>query len=448
MQKLVYAVFGLIILLAVSIIGVVLSSNSSLRDFFATERISVLAEGSDKFEKDVVINCIDMHADQVRYSVVKTLIAKMTERRPNWRFILLSSNNELDELDSVSNVKLIKLRAGYSSANGLWMGLLDGLTLHCFHNQLVQLRFFNELCIDKQCDLLWTVDVRDELHMQHLPRVSTVYSIDCIDGPEEYKASYSDEERDKVKNCITMSDKVITLTEFTKQRIIDLFTVAPEFVRVIALRYGDNFATQIDKDQISAVLKKYKLQDEQYLLFVPSPNIHCNHEKLIQAFKKFVDGTTDSKVKLLIVCDESQKDEYAKQVSESKYAGKIIIISEVSEVEQNALLHNAMAFVQPSLYDGIGDSVIKAMFAEVPVICGNTGGLHEIVGGAALMFNPSDVDDICSAMYKITGDEELRHRLVDLGNNRKHDFQNISDMADEYLNVFEETMNEKKAQSD
>lgn len=446
MQKFIYAIFGLIILLAVSIVSVVLSSNSSLSDFFTSGRISALAEGNDKFEKDIVVNCIDMHADQVRYSVVRKLIAKMTERRPNWRFIVLSSNNELDELDSVSNVKLVKLRADYSSANGFWMGLLDGLTLYCFHNQLVQLRFFNDLCMDKQCDLLWTIDVKDEMHMRYLPRISTVYSMDSMDGPEEHKARYSDEDRAKVENCVTMSDKIITLTEFSKQKIVDLFGVSPELVRVISLRYGDYFATQIDKDQILAVLKKYKLEDDQYLLFVASLNKHCNHERLIQAFKKFTDGA-DNKVKLLIVCDETQKDEYAKLVGENKYAGKIIVVSEVSEVEQNSLLHAAEAFIQPSLYDGVGDSVVKAMFAEVPIVCGNTGGIHEIVRGAALMFNPSDVDDISSAIFKITGDEDLRHRLVELGNNRKHDFENIADMADEYLNVFEETMNEKKTQS-
>ncbi len=442
MQKAIYAVFGSIIFLVLLLISVVASSDSSFRDFFTTTRISALAENSSQFERDVVLDCIGIRQNVAEYISIKEAISKMAERRPNWRFILLSSDNEFDEFDSVSNVILVKLRNDYSVANASLFKLLDFVTFFRFHNKLIQLRTFNKLCIDDQCKLLWVADAKHLLDFNELPKVVTIPTLESLDVSDDYLPDDADDERDYIKNAIKISNKVITLSEFSKQRMIELLGVSSDFVHAISLKVGSRYSTA--KIELSeSVSDKYKIAREKYLIFIPEITTVQNQKRLIEAFDNYSKNANND-IKLLIICPEGQVEDYRKLVATGARPDNTIIAENVSEEEKNMLMYNALAFVQPSLYDGSGSSIIKAMFMELPILCSNTGSLPEVASGAALLFNPFDVDDIRTAIFKIVGDEDLRTRLTNICSTRRNDFQNIEMMADEYLNVFEEVMNETK----
>ncbi|MCR5225175.1 MAG: glycosyltransferase family 4 protein [Alphaproteobacteria bacterium] len=444
MRKLFYAVIGVIILVFVAIIMIISSSNSQFKDFLTTGRISALADDSNKFERDIVLNCLEVKPHSEENIAIKELISKMTERRPNWRFILLSSDNEFDEFDSVPNVKLEKIRADYSVMNGIFFNLLDFMTFFRLHNKLVQLRFFNQLCIDDKCLLLWNANVSHQLGIKGLLQISTIPSLVSFDVPDKYQTEDAGNDRNFIENAVKTSNKIITLSEFSKRRIVEQFDVPSDFVKVISLKVGTRYSNNIQKDASESILNKHKVQSGKYIIFIPSTKPYQNQINLISAFEKYSEGA-DGSIKLLIVCRDAQINYYRQLISAGKLANNIIIAENVSKDEENMLIYHALAYIQPSLYEGVGASIIRVMFMEVPILCSNTGSLAEVASGAALLFNPTDVDDISSAIFKIAGDEDLRRRLIDLCTNRRNDFQNIEAMADEYLNVFEEVMNEEKA---
>ena len=78
----------------------------------------------------------------------------------------------------------------------------------------------------------------------------------------------------------------------------------------------------------------------------------------------------------------------------------------------------AHAFIYPSLYEGFGIPPLEAMAAGVPVAASSGGAIPEVLGDAALLFDPLDVDAMSGAIERILLDTELRDELIRRGTAR------------------------------
>jgi glycosyltransferase involved in cell wall biosynthesis len=75
----------------------------------------------------------------------------------------------------------------------------------------------------------------------------------------------------------------------------------------------------------------------------------------------------------------------------------------------------AQALVFPSIYEGFGLPPLEAMACGTPVVCSNAASLPEVVGDAAVMFDPYSTDDMANAMHRILEDADLRQTLRERG---------------------------------
>ncbi len=75
-----------------------------------------------------------------------------------------------------------------------------------------------------------------------------------------------------------------------------------------------------------------------------------------------------------------------------------------TDAHLTALYRQARALVYPSLYEGFGFPLIEAMSLGCPVVCSNAGPIPEVVGTAAMLFNPEDLDGIADAIDRVLGD--------------------------------------------
>ena len=82
----------------------------------------------------------------------------------------------------------------------------------------------------------------------------------------------------------------------------------------------------------------------------------------------------------------------------------------------------ASAFVYPSLYEGFGIPPLEAMSFACPVVCSNVSSIPEIVGDAAEMFDPYDIESIQLAIERVVQDEELKSELINRGKERIKQF--------------------------
>lgn len=126
-----------------------------------------------------------------------------------------------------------------------------------------------------------------------------------------------------------------------------------------------------------------------YILYVGNDYPHKNLKRLNSAFKKIIESGLDYQL--------------------------ILITEFVSEQELDNLYKNASLFVFPSLSEGFGLPPLEAMARGIPVVSSNATCLPEILGDAAVYFNPLDVDDMAEKIKKTLLDESLRKNLIEKG---------------------------------
>ncbi len=84
----------------------------------------------------------------------------------------------------------------------------------------------------------------------------------------------------------------------------------------------------------------------------------------------------------------------------------------VSDAELAALYSRATALVFPSLYEGFGLPPLEAMQCGGRVVCADASSLPQVVGDAALMFPPTDVNALVNQLTRLLGDEALQVELT------------------------------------
>jgi glycosyltransferase involved in cell wall biosynthesis len=94
----------------------------------------------------------------------------------------------------------------------------------------------------------------------------------------------------------------------------------------------------------------------------------------------------------------------------------------VSETELAAWYRRARILAFPSLDEGFGIPALEAMAAGVAVIASSRGALPEVCGGAAWLVDPTETDELRSALLALSNSEALRQNYVERGLARSASF--------------------------
>ncbi len=111
----------------------------------------------------------------------------------------------------------------------------------------------------------------------------------------------------------------------------------------------------------------------------------------------------------------------------------------VSDAELVTLYRRATALVFPSFYEGFGLPALEAMASGGRVVCANASSLPEVVGDAALMFDPHDAEALAAQLRRLLHDPALRDRLTREGLARSARFA-WTTTTSQTLDVFDEAI--------
>jgi glycosyltransferase involved in cell wall biosynthesis len=228
-----------------------------------------------------------------------------------------------------------------------------------------------------------------------------------------------------LRHVLKRSRIIVAVSNHTKASILKHFPWVPaEKIRVIyegivGLSSDGNVAHKTEKS----------------LLYVGNAYPHKNLEKLLEAFKILVDS--DPTFTLTLAGREDIFYERIKtNVRSSGLKNRVRFVMNPSDEELHDLYCNATLFVFPSRNEGFGLPPLEAMSIGLPVVSSRAASLPEILGDAALYFDPTDAEEIAKKIQLGITDKNLREELKLKGFERIKNFS-WAKMAEEILKIYE-----------
>lgn len=241
-----------------------------------------------------------------------------------------------------------------------------------------------------------------------------------------------------IPKSLRRADKIIAVSEFTKNEIIKYYKIDPEKIEVVYNAVGEDFLqSDYSGNELFEIRKKYNLP-EKYVLYIGTLQPRKNIPRLIQAFAKVKEKIPEIK---LVLAGNRNAYNFDKNIDEeikkNNLEGSVIFPGFIDEKDKSALFQLAKAFALPSLYEGFGIPILEAMSQKIPVLASDIPVHREIANDGALYFNPESVDETQKKLYTILADENLRENLINLARVRL-DFFSWKKSAEKMLEVYKD----------
>ncbi len=236
-----------------------------------------------------------------------------------------------------------------------------------------------------------------------------------------------------IRQAAKKAIKIITVSQYSKKDIINYFKLPAEKV-LVTYEAADPLETKIKSDP-KEVLKKYNLQ-RPYILYVGNAYPHKNLEILLKTVRLFK-GEQEIPWQLVLVGKEDYFYNRLKQQAWARDVDDAVIFPGfVPDQDLPVLYSQALAYIFPSKYEGFGLPPLEAMLYGVPVLAAKTTCLPEILGSAALYFEPDDVYGIIKQIKRLGQDSGLRTELIKLGRAQVQKY-NWQKMAEQTLEIYQ-----------
>ncbi len=219
---------------------------------------------------------------------------------------------------------------------------------------------------------------------------------------------------------------ILTLSEDSKQDIIEHLDIPTEKITVTYLAVDDRFHPTLGQEHDETVRQKYDLPEE-FALYLGSYDIRKNVHNLLLAWTYA--GPSLGEDVPLVLAGRTPKawkpprfpdlHQYAKDLDIERY---VIWLGEIDEKDKPSLYRLAKVFVFPSRYEGFGLPVLEAMACGTPVVAGEASSIPEVTGEAAYLVDPNDARAMGGAILAMLIQDDLHAHLSNAGRGQVTNF--------------------------
>ncbi|MGB2727286.1 MAG: glycosyltransferase family 4 protein [Halobacteriota archaeon] len=206
------------------------------------------------------------------------------------------------------------------------------------------------------------------------------------------------------KICIERADKIITVSEYTKRKLVSLYNISLRKIEVIYNGDGKkNF--RFSENEKSEVKEKYSISnDKPVLLFVGRvDDKRKGLDFLLKAFEVVLSKIDAN----LVVVGSGNKEPYKRFSSSLGIGENVIFTGYVDDLTLRKFYSIFGIHVAPSIYDIFGNVVLEACACGTPVIVTDRCGIADIVDGEMGYVIEYDKDQLRDVIIKVLSDEEL-----------------------------------------
>jgi glycosyltransferase involved in cell wall biosynthesis len=240
-----------------------------------------------------------------------------------------------------------------------------------------------------------------------------------------------------IRNAVKRSQKIIAVSQATKNEIMDYFNVPNQKIEVVHEGFTSHYKV-MDRDLAQAKVKERFQIDQPFILYVGVWRRYKNIPALARVFSRLADAGL--KMQLVLAGEpDPHYPEIQEQVQVVPHADKIKALGRVSDEDVNFLYNACRLFVLPSKAEGFGLTALEAGACGVPVACSDIPTLREVMGQGAEYFDPENEDNIFDVIHKIIDNPKRLEELANLALSRSKHFSWI-DAAKQTIRIYEQAI--------
>ncbi|MAU37272.1 MAG: glycosyl transferase family 1 [Flavobacteriales bacterium] len=239
--------------------------------------------------------------------------------------------------------------------------------------------------------------------------VVTIHDLIFIRYPHLFKAIDRIIYYKKFKSSCHRADKIIAVSEQTKNDIIQFFNISSDKIKVVYQGCNKIFQKKINDKTKQLTTKKYKLPKD-YLLYVGTIEERKNLLTILKTLKELPE------YKLVIIGEgKSYKKKCLRFISKYNLSNRVFFLQRLTIKEMAAIYQSANIMIYPSVFEGFGIPIIEALFSRVPVITSKGSCFSEAGGPHSKYIDPLSVFEMKEAIIEIQKSSEKRKFMIENG---------------------------------
>jgi glycosyltransferase involved in cell wall biosynthesis len=230
----------------------------------------------------------------------------------------------------------------------------------------------------------------------------------------------------KMRLARWQANRIMTVSDAAKREIIEYLRIRPGIIDVVSEAADAHFSPVSDAAVRAAARRRAGLPaDARMILYVGGLAPHKNIPGLLNGLAQAVEKEGTEDVHLALIGDiegdgfHSHYRELQQMVNgNTRLTTRVHFTGYVSDEDLAALYSDSLALCLPSFSEGFGLPAIEAMACGVPVLASSAGSVPEVVGEAGLYFDPSSVEQIADAIYRMATEAGTLARLGEKASER------------------------------
>jgi len=255
------------------------------------------------------------------------------------------------------------------------------------------------------------------------PTVGVVHDMAAYWGTRRTREHLGAVLRVVLPNSLRRLDRIIAVSEWVKQELLELVGVKESLVEVVPNGINhEAFYPRPHGEESEILIQPFSFRRPYILCVSRIDHPVKNHIRLITAFGIFKERTGYPHRLVLAGGDSNNAVKVKAAAADSAWRNDIFFTGHFPLQSLPELYSGADFAVFPSMYEGFGMGVIEAMASGIPTACARAASLPETAEHAALYFAPHDPEDMADRMVMLASDRALHQECRRLGLERARAF--------------------------